>query len=56
MNDFQKKQMLALVEEFKAFVSDSVDEGLMEDSEDQISFMRKCLEVFAEMKADEITE
>lgn len=49
----KKVFMLKLVDEFKDFVSDSMDEGFHEDFEDHMQFLEACLSTFIEIKNDE---
>lgn len=41
---------LKLVDEFKDFVSDSMDEGMHNDFSDHMSFLAACMNTFIEMK------
>lgn len=50
----KKVFMMKLVDEFKDFVSDSIDEGLHEDFEDHLVFLEACLSTFIEIKQDEV--
>lgn len=52
----KKLFMMKLVDEFKDFVSESMDEGLAEDFEDHLVFLEAALSTFIEIKNDEIKE
>lgn len=45
--------MTQLCNEFKSFVEDAVKEGMHKQFEDHFTFMKRCLEVFTEMKEEE---
>lgn len=54
MEAAKKVFTLKLIDEFKDFVSDSMDEGLHENFEDHMTFISACLDTFIEIKNDEI--
>lgn len=49
----KKVSMMRLVDEFKDFVSDSIDEGMHEDFDDHMVFLEACMGTFIEMKRGE---
>jgi hypothetical protein len=48
----EKEFMLKLVDKFKDFVSDSMDEGMHKHYDDHMSFLNDCLQSFIEMEND----
>lgn len=51
--DAEKKIfILKLIDEFKDFVSDSMDEGFHDHFEDHFSFLEACLSTFIEIKEE----
>lgn len=55
MNQVDAKEkifMLKLVDSFKAFVSDSIDEGYHNDFPDHLEFMAACLETFIDKESE----
>jgi hypothetical protein len=49
----KKVSMMRLVDEFKDFVSDMIDDGLHEDFDDHMNFLEACMGTFIEIKREE---
>jgi hypothetical protein len=54
--DAMKKVFMArLIDEFKDFVADAIDEGYHDEFDDHFDFLKMCLQTFADLKDYEAT-
>ncbi len=49
----KKAYMMLLVENFKHFVSDSIDEGMHNHFPDHLEFLEACMETFIEKETEQ---